>query len=134
MKICVVTSNGAAAEPRAPRHAVAAKRAFPGAEVTFVDLVPASQVVAPDPPIFVELGIKRLTVRFPTRESGIAMLAARKAVSRLQRSLYAATGKVSEGVFGDRVLGLTAVLRALSADRYPIPPKRKTPSANLDCR
>lgn len=118
MRICVVTSLAAAAEPRAPRHAVAAKRAFPDAEVTFVDFVPASRVPAPDPLILSGLDIKRLTVKFPTRAAGLVRLVLRKAVSRLQKLIFATTSNVSEGVFGDRILGLTRVLKSLSADVY----------------
>lgn len=118
MKICVVTSYGAAAEPRAPRHAVAAKRAFPDAEVTFVDLVPAARVPAPDPPILSGLDIRRLTVKFPTRECGLFRLVVRKVYSRLQQTFFGATGIVTEGVFGDRVYGITGLLKSLSSDAY----------------
>lgn len=118
MKICVVTSYAAAAEPRAPRHAVAAKRAFPDAEVTFVDLVPAGHVPMPDPSLLAEIDIKRLTVEFPTRKSSLPGLAGRKMATQWHRALFVATGKVFEGVFGERSHGLTRVLRNLSADAY----------------
>jgi hypothetical protein len=118
LKICVVTSYAAAAEPRAPRHAVAAKRAFPGAEVVFVDLVAASQSRNIEPPIFEGVDIGRVSVVYPTRASSLPRLAARKLATRWQRAWFAATGQVREGVFGDRVLGLTRVLEGLAADVY----------------
>jgi hypothetical protein len=118
LKICVVTSYAAAAEPRAPRHAVAAKRAFPEAEVTLVDLVAAGREPLPDPPMLADAGIKRLSIAFPTRESGLPSLVVRKLATRFHRASFAVTGRLSESVFGDRSQGLTRVLRRLAADAY----------------
>ena len=118
MRICVVTSLAAAAEPRAPRHAVAARQAFPDAEVTFIDLVAGGQERRPDPQILRTHGIRRLTVEFPTRASNPVRLATRKAVTHLGKIGFAATGMISEGLFGDRVQGLTRALMATPADLY----------------
>ena len=92
MKICVVTSLPAVAEPRAPRHAVAAKRAFPDAEVTFIDLVPNGQEQPPDPQMLRSENIRRVSVRFPTFASGILNLAMRKVASSLCRLGFATSG------------------------------------------
>lgn len=118
MRICVVTSYTAAAEPRAPRHALAAKQAFPDADVVFVDLAAAGQDRAPDPTGLTALGIGRRTVEFPTRQSDPLRLAVRKAATRLGRTRFTATGEIGESVFGERTQGLTAVLKRLPSDVY----------------
>src|ERR1035437_5168968 len=118
MRICVVTSLPAAAEPRAPRHAVAAKRAFPDAEVIFIDLIAHGQERPPDPQILRSEGIRRLSVEFPTRAASIFSLATRKAITRLGRIGFAATGYISEGLFGDRAQGLTRALMSTPATLY----------------
>ena len=118
LKICVVTSYSAASEPRAPRHAVAVKRAFPDSEVIFVDLIPASVPRVPDPPLLAEAGIVRLSIEFPTKASDFPRLLFRKICVKAARLAFFLTRRVAEGVFGDRVLGLTRVLKDISADVY----------------
>lgn len=118
MRICIVTSLAAAAEPRAPRHAVAAKRAFPNAEVIFVDIVSEGQERQPDPQILRSEDIRRLTIEFPTRASNIIGLAKRKAITCLGHIGFTTTRIVTEGLFGDRVQGLTRALMSVPADLY----------------
>lgn len=72
----------------------------------------------PDPPILAGVDIKRRTLRFPTRDAGLGRLAALKTYARLNQAWFAATGRVSEDVFGHRVHGLSSVLRGMSADVY----------------
>lgn len=118
MNICVVTSVSAAAEPRAPRHAVTAKRAFPEAQVTLIDLVPRGQERQPDPQILLSESIQRLSLEFPTRAHNIVSLATRKAVSQLDRIRFIGKGTISEGLFGDRVQGLSRALISIPASLY----------------
>ena len=117
MKIVVVTSVAASAEPRAPRHALAAKRAFPKANVVFVDAQAADEN-RPDPARLANSGVARETFRFPSHRSNLIRLAVRKARVTSARMRFRATGTVSPDVFGDRMIGLEAMLKALRADVY----------------
>lgn len=118
VRICVVTSYAADAEPRAPRHAVAAREAFPDAEVVLVDFAAAGEGRSADPAGLSAHGIRLVTLEFPTRQSNPFGLALRKAKTRLARASFKAFGIVHEWVFGERTQGLTKALRALQADVY----------------
>lgn len=117
-RICVVTSYTAAAEPRGPRHAIAAKRAFPSAEVVLVDLAARGAPRAAEPELLRGQGIARRTVEFPSRASGIVELAARKLNTRLGHAAFSRLGLLLESVFGDRTQGLGGVLVDIPADVY----------------
>ena len=118
MKICVVTSYSVAVEPRAPRHALAARRAFPEADITLVDLAPEGHPRPPDPESLREAGIERRTIEYPTRRAGAARLLGRRLRRHLSLASFSTLGALSEGVFAERVLGLTATLKRLGADAY----------------
>lgn len=117
-RICVVTSYTALAEPRAPRHAIAAKTAFPNANVVLVDLAASGMPRAPEPELLLGHDINRKTVNFPSRVSSVLRLAARKLNTRIAHTAFERFGLVSEGVFGDRTQGLTSALIATPADLY----------------
>ncbi len=117
MKICVVTSHEAG-EPRGLRHAVAAKRAFPDAEVIFKHYRAASASPAIAPPQLAQHQITTRPLTFPTRRSDPLALARRKITSRLERVLFRCTGIIREGVFGERTQGLTRDLLQTPADCY----------------
>lgn len=118
MRICVVTSYAAAAEPRAPRHAVAARHAFPDADVIFVDLVAAGTARRLDPVSLHEARIARHTVEFPTRASNPAGLVVRKLRRKLGHLAFNAAGRISESLLSDHTQGLTRVLCDIGADLY----------------
>jgi glycosyltransferase involved in cell wall biosynthesis len=117
-KVCVVTSYAAAAEPRGPRHAIAAKKAFPNSEVVLVDLVASGAQRLPEPELLRGQGIERRTIEFPSRASGVVRLAVRKFKSQLGRAACEHLGLLHECVFGDRTQGLTRALCAIPADLY----------------
>lgn len=117
-RICVVTSYMASTEPRAPRHAIAAKRAFPIAEVILVDLAADGAPRQADPELLSGQGIARSTVVFPSRSNGIVNLAARKLKTRVGRVAFSGLGVIHQSVFGDRTQGLTRALMNLPADIY----------------
>jgi glycosyltransferase involved in cell wall biosynthesis len=117
-RICVVTSYGAAAEPRGPRHAIAAKKAFPDASVVLVDLAARGAPLAAEPELLRSQGIERRTVEFPSRASGVARLATRKLATRFGRSAFARLGVLRESVFGERTQGLTRALLNIPSDIY----------------
>lgn len=117
-KVCVVTHYSAAVEPRAPRHAIAAKKAFPNANVVLVDFTAAGTPYSPDPELILGQDIERKTVEFPSRASGVIRLAVRKLVTLIARSLFEHLGLLSESVFGSRTQGLTKLLYEVRADLY----------------
>ncbi len=117
MRICVVSSQPAAAEPRARRHAIAAKQAMPGADVLLFDMAP--QGAAPsEPACLAAAGVRRRTAPFPTRRSDAPALVARKLRVALARARRRMTGALTEPVFSDWVIGLTDHLKRVSADVY----------------
>ncbi|MFZ5669648.1 MAG: glycosyltransferase [Pseudomonadota bacterium] len=113
-----MTSLAAGAEPRAPRHAVAAKAAFPQAEVLFVDCARRG-AADPDPPdLRSAAGIIRQTLDYPARAGqplAHAVNKARVVAGRLAMKLF---GLVTEPLFGDRTIGLTRLLVEARADLY----------------
>ncbi|MDP1737488.1 MAG: glycosyltransferase [Caulobacter sp.] len=114
----MVTSQPAGAEPRAPRHAVAAKQAFPDAEVLFVDCAPRG-ATQPDPPdLRAAAGVIRQTLDYPSRASAPVALAISKLRVLAARWLMKVFGLVTEPLFGERTIGLTAMLIAARADVY----------------
>lgn len=117
MKICVVTSMPPGAEPRAPRHAVAAKQAFPDAEVVFFELAAAGSDM-PDPPGLAEAGLVRRKVTYPTRKNGVWALVWRRLRVIAARIWMSLLGLPTEAVFGERVVGLTGKLKREKADVY----------------
>lgn len=116
--ICVVTSYTASAEPRGPRHAIAAKTAFPNAHVVLVDLAASGMPRAQEPELLRGHDITRKTVEFPSRASSVVKLAARKLNTRLAHAAFERLEVLSESVFGDRTQGLTRALIATPADLY----------------
>jgi hypothetical protein len=118
VKVCIVTSVPAAVEPRGPRHAVAFKELFPEAEVLFVDMAPQGLDVVEPPVLRAARGVRRETIRYPSRNIGMAALALRKAQVAIARGIFDLTGHVVEALFGDRVVTLTRYLKQTQADIY----------------
>lgn len=116
--VCVVTSYTAAAEPRGPRHAIAAKKAFPNADVILVDMAATGALRSPEPELLRGQGILRSTLEFPSRTSGIFKLAVRKLKSRIGQAAFERLGLLNESVFGDRTQGLTRALCDIPAELY----------------
>lgn len=118
MRICIVTSQPASAEPRAPRHAVALKQAFPDAEVLFIDCAVAG-AIHPDPiNLRAKAGVIRQTLDYPSRSSAPVALAIGKARVLLARLLMRHLGIATEPLFGERTIGMTRVLMDACADVY----------------
>ena len=118
MKICVVTFHGEV-EPRGPRHAIAAKQAFPDATVEFVHHragVPRPEHA--DVPMLRGHDIRIKAMTFPTRASDAISLAKRRITTRAARLLFRGTGMINEAMYGDRCQGLTRTLIADPADVY----------------
>lgn len=118
MRICVVTSLPAVAEPRAPRHAVAIRQAFPRAEVLFVDCARRGATEQDPPDLRAVAGIIRQTLDYPTRAAEPLAHAANKLRVIAGRLLMKLFGWITEPLFGDRTLGLTRMLIDARADVY----------------
>jgi glycosyltransferase involved in cell wall biosynthesis len=97
---------------------LAARRAFPDAEIVFVDCSPAQMPRRNDPPILLNCGVVRKTFEFPTRSSDPLRLFRRKILTGIGRALFALLGIASEPVFGDRTQGLAKFLSTCPADLY----------------
>lgn len=121
MRLCIVTSAAANAEPRGPHHAAAAQALFPDADVVFLDLQPSGAEIA-DPPILSQSPqIRRVRRRYPVRSAGGAAmldLAWRRVKVRMARLWFSLTGQITEAMFGAPVIGMTRALTALKADFY----------------
>ena len=91
---------------------------FPMRRFVFIDCVPASHSGMQDPALLKNADIGRLSVEFPTLKAGAIRLVLRKAQMHADRLLFSIAGHVREGVFGNRVIGLTRVLREVRADAY----------------
>lgn len=115
-KICVCTSNPAAAEPRAPRHATALEQA--GYEVCFIDAAPCGvPASASDRDLGVAVTHRR-TLRFPYRGGCPLRWMLRRASQQLQRALFRVRGHLSVGLLSGRVSSLERCLVQERADLY----------------
>jgi len=115
--IVVVTSHGLS-EPRAPRHALAAKLAFPSAKVT---LVYYPSVVENDTAVTTTLstnGILTLPVGYPTLKANPVRFGLLRASSATSRILFQACGAVREDFFHHRFRNLSQTLLSISGDVY----------------
>lgn len=113
-----MTSYAAATEPRGPRHAIAAKKAFPDAAVVLVDLAASGGPRLAEPELLRSQSIERRTAEFPSRASGVTRLAARKLNTWLGHFAFARLGILCESVFGERTQGLTRALVDIPSDIY----------------
>jgi glycosyltransferase involved in cell wall biosynthesis len=118
MRICVVTSLPAGSEPRAPRHAVAAKQALPQSEVLFIDCAGRGGAAPDPPPLRVASGVIRQTLDFPTRATSPLSHAISKLRVILARLLMKYVGLATPPLFGEHTLGLTRMLIDARADLY----------------
>ena len=118
MKICVVTSHDIS-EPRGVRHAIAAKRAFPNSDVTFLyyqsgpDLKIRSVL-----PILQKNGIVCRILIFPTRAKSPVGWLVRKLITRMARTFYSITGVIHQAMFSERTIGLTRILKSTPSDAF----------------
>lgn len=118
MRICVVTFHGPT-EPRAPRHAMAIKSAFPNAEVYFIYYLAESRN-GPCNTIseLKNSGVIAQPLFFPTRTSSPFRLVFRKLLNRISEVIYKLTGVITEPFFGVRTIGLTSLLKDMKANIY----------------
>jgi hypothetical protein len=95
MKVCIVTTAAAAAEPRAMKQAVALKARWPHLSVSLCDAVPRG-APTPDPAGLAQASIVRRRLQVPTRQRGAPELAVRKAGVALARTRFRRSGTLSQ--------------------------------------
>jgi glycogen(starch) synthase len=117
VRVCVVTSLGAHEEPRAPRHALAAKEAFPHAEVILIDMAPMGEAGNGRLTVWLP-GIIRQTIEYPWRRKGAVRLILRKLRVHFARRRFSVTGVISADLFAERTIGLGRALKKMAADLY----------------
>jgi glycosyltransferase involved in cell wall biosynthesis len=113
MKVCVITTGAAAAEPRATKQALALKRAWPNETVILFDTTYKS---TSDPAALVGSDIVRQTRVVPTRETNASRLAVLKAASIVARAEWRARRWLRPAFFGPRAIGLASALTRIEAD------------------
>lgn len=118
MRFCVVTSQPPGVEPRAPRHAIAAKQVFPRAEVLFIDCAPRGAIPIDPPDLRAAAGVIRQTLDFPSRAAAPLALTLNKLKVIGARLLMKYLGVITEPLFGERTIGLTRLLLDARADVY----------------
>ena len=116
-KICVVTSYSAMSEPRAPRHALAVARAFPEAEVFFVDMATSVDKNTLSKS-FNDSRINLITLPVYTRKGNVFCWLYRRIVVAVAKLIYLVFGKILSPVFGSKAVGLTKALTRIGADLY----------------
>ena len=118
VRVCVCTSYSAAAEPRAPRHALAIAAIDPKIEVTFVECVPKGAGIDVYDPFVGQENIRRLTYRYAHRGAGRFQLAAEKLARMACRVFFQLFGRPHTGALNTRFLGFGRFLDRVEADVY----------------
>ena len=113
MKLCVVTTGVAAAEPRAVKQALALKRAYPASTVTLLD---AFHSPIADPDVLQGSGIVRQRRQLPTRQTAPAKLGMYKAHCAAAKLQWRTRKLLHTALFGISGIGLTAMLLKLRPD------------------
>lgn len=117
-RVCIVTGHGLS-EPRGVRHALAAKKAFPHAEVQFVFFRQPGPFSEIERLILNELsGIECMPIEFPTRRAAPMLWAFRKVLTIVSIQFFILTGIALDWLFSYRIFGLRSFLKKLSADIY----------------
>ena len=118
LRVCVCTSYSAAAEPRAPRHALAVAALGDNYEVIFVDCVATGAAAESYNPFQSVRNILRISHRYAHRGSGIVRLFFDKAARAVARQLFEWFGFLHPVALNTRFIGFEALLRSLKADVY----------------
>lgn len=117
LRVGVVTSAPASAEPRAPRHAVAVSDAIPDADVLFIDCAPAGSML-PEPEILrAHPQIRRKTIPIAHARSAPLRRAATHAAAGAGKLLFRLTGLPLPIALGN---GLAELTSALSRERLDV--------------
>lgn len=118
LRVCVCTSYSAAAEPRAPRHALAIAALGEGFEVVFVDCLPRGRAPDAYDPFATISNIARVSHRYAHRGSGIIRLLFDKTARFIARKLFRWFGLLHPVSLNTRFLGFEQLLRSINATVY----------------
>jgi glycogen(starch) synthase len=117
-RICICTSNEAAGEPRAPRHAVAIAEIDRNLEVVFIDSAP----IGVEPRSLKELeGQSNITWQrhqYPSRSTSLVRLVLHRLLHHFCRICFRITGKPLAAAVSARIIGLKRKLSAVKCDIY----------------
>lgn len=118
LRVCICTSYSAAAEPRAPRHALAIAALGKEYEVIFVECAARGTPASPYDPFDGVPNIRRVSHRYAHRRGGVVRLIFDKAARLLARQLFKWFGFLHPIALNTRFLGYEALLRSIQADVY----------------
>lgn len=118
MKICICTSYSAAAEPRAPRHAISLAALDRSFEVIFLECLAINESTGSYDPFAAYPNIERKVHRYPTRRDGFLRLVVAKTARSAARLLYRFFGYLHPVALNTHFLGFESRLRAIKADVY----------------
>jgi len=117
-RVCIVTVHGLS-EPRGVRHALAAKKSFPHAEVFFVFFRQHGPFSDSERLILNDLSdINCMPIEFPTRQRSPMRWAFHKILTLSSVQFFILTGIALDWLFSDRIVGLRSLLKKLAADIY----------------
>jgi hypothetical protein len=108
----------AAAEPRAPRHAIAISQAIQDAEVLFIDCAPAGQTLPEPKELLENARVRRKTIFTPHRGSRILHRLFSEAGATIAKLAFRLTGVVPLRALGARTPGMAQTLCAEGADVF----------------
>ncbi len=118
LRVCVCTSYGAAAEPRAPRHAAAIAALGAGFEVVFVDMMPIGQPARPVKSLDNQTNLKCRTHYFPHRRAGLQRLIINQIRQRMARILYRRLRILQPIAVSTKSAGFQRILNEVHASVY----------------
>lgn len=118
LRVCVCTSYSAAAEPRAPRHALAVAALDPDLDVVFVECLPAGEKPSGYDPFSCATNIRCVAHHYAHRGHGLPRLLRDKILKVWARLLFRLFGYLNPVALGTRFLGLQRRLEAIEADIY----------------
>jgi len=116
--VCVCTSYAAAAEPRAPRHAVAIACLDPAIQVVFIECLPMGVQSRPVQALDGIPNIRRVACFFPHKTSGLVRLFLTRCHALIARGLYLCFGYLCPAVLPPRGAALGGILAKFPADLY----------------
>jgi glycogen(starch) synthase len=113
-----MTPYAAHAEPRGPRHAHAWAKAFPRANVLFVDCAPRGAAGQTPEALEGLNNLRRHTFFFPTRQTDPARWLFGKLLQKTAQWVFKKNGRLQTELFAPELAGLRAFLKKTKAQMY----------------
>jgi glycosyltransferase involved in cell wall biosynthesis len=118
LRVCVVTSAAASAEPRAPRHAIAISHAIEDVDVLFVDCAPAGHIRQEPEELLANVHVRRKTICFSHRGSRPINHIMSKVAAAMAKVFFLSTDIVLPPAVGARIPGIASTLCKEPADIF----------------